>query len=166
VIDTSISLPEYTVDEKPDSKNIGLKIDVVLRANFKGEVVIRCLSTVDHDLGLDELVEKIKETGTDKYDQAREGVGYFEGKQIDFFGLPADLSRDKPIMEEFIDDFYESAFQDRGKRMRIDLVLVYDKSKLEMVEHLYEGHAESDGFIFKDATNKPAALLGIIRILR
>ena len=44
-----IKIPEYNVRSKPDSINIGAKIDVVLKKHFNGKkFVIRGISSTDH----------------------------------------------------------------------------------------------------------------------
>lgn len=167
-IDVSLSLPEYTLSKKPDADKIGQKIDAALHDNFpKQQVVIRCISLIDHQpLSLDALASKVKQDGTDKYNPAIPGIGYqvAKDKVIDFFGLPADLASKEQIMARFVHDFYYSALKDRGSSLRIDLVLVYDKNKIAMVENLYEGYAKSDGWTFKDPTDKSDALIGIVQL--
>lgn len=68
----TVSIPEYTVDAQPDYDAIGSRIDKVLRENFEGTYLLRVLSMIDHPkYSLDELVDIILKTGTDKYDPNR-----------------------------------------------------------------------------------------------
>ncbi|MDD2889954.1 MAG: hypothetical protein PHE49_04855 [bacterium] len=66
----SISLPEYTIDKKPDYMVIGPKVDRIIEENFNNhQLAIRGIGMVDHpEYNLDELVEIIYKLGTDKYD--------------------------------------------------------------------------------------------------
>lgn len=94
----TISLPEYKPNEKPDLLKIGPKLDNLLEKNFHSKsVVIRCISTQDHPgKTLGDLAGIVLETGTDKYDPSRKGIGYHvgsdQGKHIDFFGTPAKIT--------------------------------------------------------------------------
>jgi len=47
----------------------------------------------------------------------------------------------------------------------VDLVLIYDAEKVDMVMNLYDFHPTSDGFVFKNQDDKQAALLGAIKVL-
>lgn len=169
----TISLPEYKTNEKPDVLKIGSKLDNLFEKNFHGKsVVIRCISTQDHPGKiLDELADIVLKTGTDKYDATRKGIGYHvgsdQGKHIDFFGTPIDITDHTDIFTlELLNDFYHGAQGDRGYHLRIDLVMIYDPTKLMLVEHLYgDDVEESDGFVFKDPEHKSDALLGIIKVL-
>lgn len=173
----SIPLSEYNIDTEPDYQTIGTKIDEALEENFTGkEIAIRALSLTDHpQLTLDELVQIIFEKGTDKYDPNRKGVEHesFEPYRLDFqagtcvvgknhFGEGADI----------IKKFYENVLLDRGYRLRIDLLLVYDLRQLVQAEKIdtdkpnVRSHLESLLFRFKDSKNKPKALLGIIKLLK
>ena len=164
-----LALPEYTIEHEPDAVAIGAKIDALLCEHFPvREVILRGLSLRDHPgLELDAFIATIAKLGTDRYDGGRTGIGYHvgNGRTIDFFGLPAILTGRKPIAERLIHDFYHSALEDRGYRVRLELIMVYDRSKLLMVEHLYDGKRESDGFAFRDPARKPETLLAIVKLL-
>lgn len=133
------------------------------------EVIVRCIGSQDHpDISLDELTDTVTQTGTDKYDKSRMGVGYEEfvrkGIQVDFYGEEVTVTDDIDFMSQQIWEMHHSAIGDRGYGVHVDLVLVYDARQLEMVMNLYDHHPTSDGFVFKDPNNKQAALLGVIKI--
>jgi len=172
-----LSLPEYTIDQQPDYESIGAKIDKVLEENFIGkDVAIRALSLTDHpQLSLNEFVDIIVKTGTDKYDPNRKGVDHevFEPYKPDFqagfctvgknhFGEGAD----------FIKKFYENVLLDRGYRLRLDLLVIYDlhqliqADKIDKVKPDVSEHLVPYLFRFKDPEHKQKALLGIIKLLR
>jgi hypothetical protein len=172
----SLNLPEYTIDRQPDYTAIGAKIDEVLEENFMGkDVAIRALSLTDHpQLTLDEFVDIIVKTGTDKYDPNRKGVDHdvFDPYKPDFqagfcmvgknhFGEGAD----------FIQKFYENTLFDRGYRLRLNLLVIYDLNQLVKAEKVdtdkpsVSPHLEPYLFRFKDPEHKPEALLGIIKLL-
>lgn len=173
----SLPLPEYNIDVRPNYQTSGAKIDKALEDNFYGkDVAIRAISLTDHpQFTLDELVQVILDTGTDKYDPNRKGVDHemFEPYRPDFqagfctigknhFGEGADI----------IKKFYENVLLDRGFRLRIDLLLIYDLQQLVQAEKVDQNkpsipsHLEPYLFRFKDPQHKPKALFGIIKILR
>lgn len=173
----SLPLPEYNIASQPDSKSIGAKIDKALEVNFDGkDVAIRALSLTDHpQLTLDEFVEIILKTGTDKYDPNRKGVDHevFDPYKPDFQAGFCTVGKNHyGEGEDFIQKFYENTLLDRGYRLRLDLLVVYDlhqlvkadkidKTKPDVAEHLV-----SYLFRFRDPEHKPQALLGIIKLLK
>jgi len=173
----SVAIPEYTIEMQPDYIAIGEKIDQVIEENFPGQdIAIRAISIADHpQYDLDQLTKIILETGTDKYDPNRKGVAHeeFEPYHADFqagFGtVGKDLHGEGA---DIVKKFYENALIDRGYRLRIDLLLIYNLHQLMNAEKLdsekpsVAEHLEPYLFRFKDIENKPGALLGIIQILR
>jgi hypothetical protein len=117
---------------------------------------------------LDELADIVIKTGTDKYDPKNNGVNYeqfaSQGIHIDFYGEDVIVTQNLECMGQHIWEMYHSAIGDRGFSVLVDLVLVYDRTKLGMVMNIYEHHPTSDGFMFKDVKNKKDALLGVIKI--
>lgn len=166
-----ITIPGYKPSKAPDHEVVGEKLDELLKQHFMGKkVVIRCIGSQDHpDLNLDELTDTVLKTGTDKYDAGRMGVGYEEfvgkGIKVDFYGEPIEINKETNFMSQQIWEMYHSAIGDRGFGVHVDLVLVYDAERLDMVMNLYDFHPTSDGYVFKDPTNKQAALLGVIKVL-
>lgn len=171
----SLPLPEYNIDKQPDYQAIGAKIDKVLEKNFNDkDVAIRALSITDHpQFSLDEFIKIILEKGTDKYDPNRKGVEGFEDYDVDFqagfciigknhFGECADI----------IQKFYENVLLDRGYRLRIDVLLIYDLNQLMQAKKIDETKSgvhprlEPYMFKFKNQEHKQNALLGIIKLLR
>lgn len=173
----SLPLPDYNIESQPDYKTVGEKIDNVLAENFNGKgVAIRALSLTDHPkLTLDEFSDLIIQTGTDKYDKERTGVDHeaFVPYQPDFHAGFCTVGKNH-IGEgaDFIKKFYENATLDRGYRLRIDLLLIYDLNQLTQANKIDENkpsipsHLEPYLFRFKYPDQKPDALLGIIKILR
>lgn len=165
-----IKLKEYQVKTKPDFVNIGKKLDKVIKKHFSGKkVAIRCLSSKDHNKSVAEIIKIIKEKGTDRYNSKIKGDRYdnIGNKKIDIFALDFKVSSKSVIMENFIEPFYVFPMESGEKPIRINIVIIYDFSKLKRVMHQYEGREDikKDGFIFKDPNNKKDALLGIIKIL-
>lgn len=182
----SVSVPEYTVDKKPDYLNIGRKVDEVIEQHFSdGKYIYRAIGKDDHPkLSLDELVSVILKLGMDKYDLERKSVcheqfyvydydlqcGSFEIKNSKIVIVPTDEY--PTLFGDTIHDFYENAPQDRGHPVRIDLLVLYNPDKLEPAKLK---NPESAGvrpglekylYKFKDRNNKRDALLGIVKILR
>lgn len=173
-----ISIPEYIVDTQPDYKAIGEKIDKAIADNFDGNFLLRALSITDHPkYTLDEFVDIILKTGTDKYDPDRKGVAHdeFEPYKPDIQAGEIVIKNGKIIGESFAEDirrFYENTLLDRGYRLRIDLLVLYDPRQMvqaEKVDHAKprtQPHLEQYLWRFKDVDNKPKALVGVIKILK
>ncbi len=165
------TIPEHKRGKAPDHIAVGKKLDDLLKKHFMGKkVVIRCIGSQDHPShSLDELTEIVIKTGTDKYDAARMGVGYEEFVrkkiQIDFYGEPAEITDRLDFMGQAIWEMHHSAIGDRGYGVHVDLVLIYDVKQLNMVMNLYDFHPTSDGYTFKDPTDKQKALLGVIKVI-
>jgi hypothetical protein len=174
----TISVPEYTIDKQPDYQVVGSKIDKALEENFEGTFLLRALSIADHpQYTLDQLVDIILESGTDKYDPSRKGVAHeeFEPYKPDLQAGTITIENSKLLDESFGEDvrrFYENALIDRGYRLRIDLLVLYDPDQMVKAEKVDEtkpnvdAHLEEYLWRFKDQENKPAALAGVIKILR
>lgn len=174
----TISLPEYTIDTQPDYVAIGSKIDKALEENFEGVFLERVLSITDHPrYTLDQLADIIINTGTDKYDPNRKGVEHesFEPYNADLQAGSIEIRNDKltePYGASLIKLFYENVLLDRGYRLRIDLILLYDPKQMTKAEKIdptkpgVESHLEQYLWKFKNPEQKQKALLGVIKILR
>jgi len=173
----SLPLPEYNIKSQPDYEAIGKKIDKVLEDNFSGkDVAIRALSLTDHpQLSLDEFANIIVTTGTDKYDIDRKGVDHeaFEPYQADIqAGFSTVGKNHSGEGADFIKKFYENVLYDRGYRLRLDLLVIYDlhqlvrAAKVDQSKPNVASHLEPYLFKFKNPDNKPQAVLGIIKLLR
>ncbi len=165
-----LKLPEYNVQAEPNHDAIGGKVDTLIKENFSGQTIIaRGISSSAHPgKTTDELIDIIKELGTDHYDTQRTGDRYenIKGKHIDLFGFRRKVT---PRMELFKDiswGFYHGAKAIHGEPVRIDIVTIYDATQLKAVVHQYEGREDikRDGFVFRSPGQKTAALLAIIRI--
>jgi len=174
----SVSIPEYSVGSQPNYNTIGAKIDNVLEVNFEGEYLERALSLTDHPkYNLEQLTEIIIRTGTDKYDPNRKGVAYEEFEPYEH-DLQAGTIRivdgklEEPFGAGLIKLFYENVLLDRGYRLRIDLVLLYDPKqmvraeKIDITKPSVSPNLEQYLWKFKNPKSKQEALRGIIKILR
>jgi hypothetical protein len=166
-----LNLPQYSIDSEPADKEIGKIVDDELKKNFMGKsILVRGIASSEHPgKTIDELVNIIQETGTDRYDPARKGDRYenVEDKHIDLFAFPETITPESEVFSKVVWGFYHSAKAVHGYPVRIDIVMIYDASQLQQVTHKYEGRDEikDDGFAFKDQENKAAALEGIIKIV-
>lgn len=167
---SEVNIPTYTVDNPPDDKGIGKLVDDVLKELYLDKsVLVRAVASSEHkDKTLDELIEIISKTGTDRYDPNRMGDRYenVESKHIDLFAFPAVITKDSDIFAKAVWGFYHSAIEIHGYPMRIDIAIVYDAALTEKVPHRYAGRNDikDDGFKFKNPENKSEALLGIVKI--
>ncbi len=173
----SLSLPEYTIATQPNYQTLGQKIDNVLEENFNGlDVAIRAISLTDHPkYTIDELADIIIRLGTDKYDPDRKGVDHkiFEPYKPDFQAGFCTVGKNHIGQgADIIKKFYENVLLDRGYRLRVDILLIYDLHLLVNAEKIDQSQPsifsrlEPYLFRFKDPENKQQALLGIIKILK
>ncbi|HEY4509014.1 MAG TPA: hypothetical protein VJC13_01875 [Candidatus Paceibacterota bacterium] len=174
----TISIPEYTLDTQPDYSVVGAKIDKSLSENFVGSYLLRALSIADHpQYTLDELADIILKTGTDKYDPNRKGVAHeeFEAYQPDIQAGTIEIKDGKLISESFAEDvkrFYENTLIDRGYRLRIDLLVLYDPKQLVKAEKVDDTkpsvapHLEEYLWKFKNLDKKANSVVGIVKILK
>jgi len=174
----SIKILGYNVRKKPDHNEIGKKIDKIIKKHFLGKkIAIRVLSSSEHNgKTVIELISLIKKLGTDRYNPQRKGDRYenIDKKKIDFFALPYLVKEKTKMMFQFIEAFYIYPIRYKEKPIRIDLILIYDLSKVKQVKYRYkgyeyekrEGEKMEDGFVFKNSKNKKEALIGIIQVKR
>src|SRR3989338_4155747 len=165
-----ILLPEYTLDKKPDYRKVGKKLDSVIKKHFLGKkVCIRALGSQDHKLSKEELVQKIIEQGTDKYDSNKKGFWHdweaYKDKGIDLFACYKEVTTKFRFMHEVVSDFYEGALVDRGYSVRVDMLLFYNPDLLEMIPIKYaENDIGEDAWRFSFPEQKRKTLLGVIKI--
>jgi hypothetical protein len=170
MIELTINLPEYQVTTEPDYKAIGKVVDAELQKYFPDQIiVVRSIGSSEHPgKTINELVEIIKRDGTDRYDPARAGDRYenLQGKHIDLFGFRRKVGPRMHLFQDVAYGFYHSAIGIHGKPTRIDILIVYDASKMKAVLHQYEGRTDKkrDGFVFIDPAHKAEAVLGIVVI--
>lgn len=165
-----LRLPQYTVDAEPNDKAIGNLIDNVIKQNFTGQtIVFRGIASSEHPgKSVDELIRIIQSTGTDRYDPDRGGDRYenIDNKHIDLFAFKKKVTPNASLTQPLIWGFYHSAKGFHGQPVRIDIISIYDASKLKAVSHKYVGRddVKRDGFVFNNPDDKQGALLAIIKI--
>jgi len=166
-----IKIPEYQVKTKPDFKTISKKIDSFLIKKFLGQkIAIRCLGSQDHPgKTVNQLIKIIKKLGTDRYDPKRIGDRYenIENKKIDFFATDYKINKKGNYLEHFLRSFYLYPIKIGERPIKVDIIILYDRTKLKKVFHHYKDRPEikNDGFVFKNPENKTSALEGIVRII-
>lgn len=174
----SVAIPEYTIEVQPDYEAIGSRIDEAIAENFEGTFLLRALSITDHpQYTLDQLTDIILKTGTDKYDPNRKGVDHevFEPYRPDLQAGRITIEHGKIVGESFgadIKRFYENTLLDRGYRLRIDLLVLYDPAQMIRADKVDDSkpsiqpHLEEYLWRFKDPDHKREALVGMVKILR
>lgn len=165
-----LSLPDYTVETEPNHTVIGKPVDDLLKEYFIGEtVIVRGVASSEHpEKTVDELIEIIKDSGTDRYDPERTGDRYdnIQGKHIDLFAFRRKITPKTQLFKDITWGFYHGAKTIHGKPMRIDILLIYDATQLKAVVHQYEGRTDikRDGFVFKNPQDKVGALKAIVKL--
>ena len=186
VILAEVSVPEYTVDREPDFRSLGGKVDRAIEVNFPdGKYVLRAVSLDEHPtLTIAELTRMILTVGTDKYDPQRRSVGQdeFSGYDYDIQAGTIEIrdsrlvigpeERYRTIFGGTAWHFYHGAKLDRGRPVRIDLIMLYDPTKLVRARK-WHPRAKSvrrglNHFLykFKDPHHKDAGLRGLVQVLR
>jgi hypothetical protein len=168
----TVSLPQYKVDSEPDHKAIGKPVDDLLKKHFMGQkVLIRGLGSMEHPgKSVDEVIEIIKTTGTDRYSPKRIGDRYTNvgDRYFDLCALRRTISPRSEVFWQLSWSFYSSPLKERGYPVRLDILTIYDPKQLKAVTYSPVGHAGRimrDGFVFRNPDNKASAILGIIKIL-
>lgn len=132
-----IAIPEYQVVTKPDFQSIGAKIHRSLIKHFLGQkLVIRCIGSQEHpEKTTDQLIQIIRELGTDRYDPRRQGDRYdnLENKAIDIFALDFTIKEHGQYLEQFIEPFYTWPKSKGDLPIKLDIIILYDHSKLKKV---------------------------------
>ncbi len=172
----ALALPEYDILAEPDYEGIGAKIDKALEDNFTGkQVALRAISLAEHcPLTLDELVAEILRTGWDRYNPNRASLDrHFDAYRPDMHAGVVTIGQDHfGEGADFVRKFYENILLDRGYRLRIDVILIYDRDRLVQAEKAdpdkpsVHPRLEPYLFRFKDPNNKQAALLGILKLTK
>ena len=175
----TLDLPEYSIERKPDYAALGPRIDRFLVERFAGSrIALRAVFLDDHpDLSRAQLVEKILEVGTDRYDPQRKGMhhDWYASVGVELHVVTFAVSDRLGALEdedyqaapspmgEFMMDFFESALGEpgRGYSMRMDILLAFDLDQLVALPP-----EEPRGYAFKYPDNKQAALLGVVNVLR
>lgn len=166
----TVHLPEYNVDTEPNHKSIGKVVDDCLKEHFLEQtVVVRGLSSGEHaDKSAEELIEIIKQSGTDRYDPERVGDRYenIKGKHIDLFAFRRKITERTQLFKDLSWGFYHGSIAIHGKPVRLDILTIYDASQLKAAVHQYEGRTDikRDGFVFINPSDKVGALKAIIKI--
>ena len=93
--------------------------------------------------------------------------GNVDGKRIDIFALDFRITGRGFYLAQFIESFYDYPKSVGERPVRVDIVMLYDASKLRRVVHRYEGRPglKRDGFVFKDPERKRDALWGVVKVL-
>lgn len=135
------------------------------------KIAVRLLSSDEHKgKSRENMIRIIKKLGYDRYNPARKGDRYdnIDNKHIDLFALDFTVRKNKSYIAHALESFYFWPIKDGRGPIRVDIAIVYDRVQLKSVSHRYRGREDEikrDGFVFKNPNNKPAAILGIIKIL-
>src|SRR3989344_2241540 len=181
-----VHLPKYHLHTKPDYLKVGRKVDAEIEKILPdGQYIYRAIGKDDHpNLSLNEFVEIVLKLGTDKYGPKKKEV-CFEGFCMYGHDIQAgsfDIKNHKIVLDssyeyssmfgDTVKKFYENVLLDRGYKVRIDLLIIYDASKLVKAKKIdskaerARPELEECLYQFKDPEHKPEALVGIVKILR
>ena len=139
----SVSMPEYDLSRTLDYERLGSMLDRLLLANFPdGDYVERSIGSQDHPgKSVAQLVDLIREHGTDLYDGSRRSIFTedFSDYSYDIHATPFSI-RDGQIefepdgfasyFAETLYDFHHNAKLDRGYSVRVDIIMIYAAAAL------------------------------------
>jgi len=181
-----VPAPEYTVAREPDYLSIGHKVDRAIEASFPdGKYILRAVSLDEHPtLSIEELTRIVIRTGTDKYAPRRPAVGQaeFSGYHYDVQAGPIEIRDSRLVVEPgeryptvfggIAWHFFHGARLDRGRAVRIDLLMLYDPSamvrarKFSPTSKSVRRGLNRFLYRFNDPAHKSAGLRGLVRVLR
>lgn len=123
--------------------------------------LIRLISSKDHDIPRDALIEIIRKTGTDRYDPKRKHVFYdYYGKHdFDFFAQESTTETLEVDIKEAVRLLPERTKGDRGYAVIPDIVIIYDGEKCAELDGVYDYKSGSD--CYKCKTSPLDALLEV-----
>lgn len=170
----AIHLPSYNFDNgEPDHKVVGVPVDDELRKHFMGQkILIRGLGSQEHPgKTVDELIDIIKTTGTDRYDPTRVGDRYTNvgDTYFDLCALRRTISPRSKIFWQLSWSFYASPLKERGYPVLVDILIIYDPQQLKAVSYRpvgQGGRVMRDGFVFRDVANRPSAIKAVFKIIK
>jgi hypothetical protein len=169
-------IPNYRTDQKLSScdwlriaeevVDALLKILETNRIDIHDSILIRALGAGSHYKTVDEIINIILETGTDKYNS--ELISDFDKKIVsspkpEIF---ADLldTRDKDdlilLVEQLIENL--SSQSDRKNKVRVDIITIYRSNELRQIDYAKD---RNDGYRFKHPGKAKDAVIGVIKIL-
>lgn len=168
----TVCLPHYNFDNgEPDHKAISTPVDDTLREHFMGQtILVRALGSHEHQgKSVDELINIIKTTGSDRHDPARIGDRYtnIRGKHFDLCALRRTITAKSKIFWQLSWSFYQSPLEERGYPVKVDILIIYDPKQLKAVTYIpvgQNGRVMRDGFVFRNQAKKPEAIKAIIKI--
>jgi hypothetical protein len=162
----SVHMPDYHRSKTVDHEKVGGTVHQYIKQHFSGKkIVLRGLDSGEHpDLVVDELVDRIAQHGTDRYDSGKGGRGYSKHDEIELFGIQYDVDNGERTVKTLVRKFHEANAEKRGVPVKMDVYMVYDADYLENIPATKEGKPVIDQFKFKDPKKKKDALKAIIKL--
>ncbi len=168
-------IPEDYVSHAPDFGHTADTLRDCLRAAYPNrELCIRGVSLAEHNRvnrsnkSIDELIATVERLGHDRFDPSISGQGYAneQNRKIDIFAYDVYPNVDDEDLIYFFMSFYYFGLASSGEPSLLDLIIVYDRTRLSVVEHTYPGRDDikRDGFTFK--SDPRDAILEILKIKR
>ena len=166
--------PRKYVSAEPDFANVADVLRQAIKQSFITKAIaVRLVSLYEHnlvnntDITVSQLVDIIKQHGSDRYNPAVDGDRYdnLEGRHIDFFAMDSE-ELDNEIFRYSFSTFYYYGIAKYAHPRLVDVIIIYDTAKLKQVEYTNEQNEDtkSDGYRFADTSDKSGAVLGIITI--
>jgi len=115
------------------------------------QYLVRLISSEQHHISRDELMRRIRETGSDRYDPNKDQIfPDFYGKyDVDFFAMPCEGDNLDNVISQMAQEFPAKTMGDRGESVHPDIAIVYDATQCEMIKNVYDELETSDCYSFR-----------------
>lgn len=125
------------------------------------QIIVRLISSEDHIISKKDLLQTIRDTGTDRYDKDKKQVfDYFYGPhRVEFFSTIVEEADVEDAIKRMKDEFGAKTLGDRQKFVTPDIAILYKADECDMVQHVYEERLTSDCFRFRK--NPKSALIEV-----
>lgn len=153
-------IPVTYIENSPNFELTALCLRDFIRDCFKHErLCIRGISISEHNrvnntaLNTDELVQIVIHHGHDRYNPniIRCKYNNIENRHIDIFAYDVIPYLDDDDLTYFFQSFYWFGLVENQEPSMVDIIIVYDTSLLNRIEHHYPDREDikRDGFVFR-----------------
>lgn len=114
------------------------------------QYIIRLISSADHNIPKAKLLQIIKETGRDRYDEGRKQLfdDFYANHGVDFFGTAVSGDQLDAQIARLAQEFAQKTANDRSRAIVPDIAIVYDAKHCQMITDVYDDNTESDCYRF------------------
>ena len=184
----------YNITEQRDLsddewREVSNQIDQVIRDNYINNVnddssmqkiLIRGISSANKTEGgskmsIDDVVSNVVSSGHDRFGDAPSYAKNFAnrvydstGEQADLFAEDLDLTKAETQADltlNLLKTFYEFSVKKGKEPRKVDVIMLYDESKLKQLSYKSHGEDKHDAYKFLTPEQKQDALIGVIKLV-